>query len=61
MHWALSLFSKRVALTKLGWIEARDLGDGNVRTDAVVLADVGALVLLGNCWGSEEEHIICTK
>jgi hypothetical protein len=40
---------QKLALTKLGWIEARDLGDCNVRTDAVVLADVGAFVLLGNC------------
>jgi hypothetical protein len=48
-YWVLSKFQKRVALTKLGWIEARDHGDCNVRTDAVVLADVGALVLLGNC------------
>jgi hypothetical protein len=37
------------ALTKLGWIEARDLADCNVRTDAVVLTDVGTLVLLGDC------------
>jgi hypothetical protein len=57
MHWALS-HPERVALTKLGWIEARDFGDCNVRTDAVVLADVGALMLLGNCWGNlkEEPH-----